>query len=463
MKPRHVLPLAFAILLGPSAVAQLDVYWQASRTSKELHRINACGEFDLRVDLSTNFFPGTTAPQLRAAFLAPDGKVWVVNFIVNHFTLLNGDGTNIRNIPVKSGGYPYAIVFDKTGQAYMTMTGRGTGLDGVEVRDKDGKLVKTYDMKGGNPLGITIDANGNAWVAHRLNPPSKITMIDPVKGTMTDFKFPASAKTLGGQIVADYQGIAKKSTIWCIGDRSSELLNFDSAGKFLGMYTIDPNSTTISAMTIDAQNNIWIGNFRTPDIFYFDTKLKKVTRNIQNPPNVLGLAIDSRGRLLATARVSFSGPQPSVVRRFNTTTFVMEQSTQVGIGAGSRADSGFHRALVVDPFGDFDKDGVANFVEVTNLTAPYDAQSNAETNVLVVGANSRGGQISVKVLGRSTSTAVLGIGLKKLATPSCIPVWRGCLLLDPATIFAAFSYKVPGSLDVTLPNDAALVGALVRF
>ncbi len=143
-------------------------------------------------------------------------------------------------------------------------------------------MVKTYDMRPmapSNPLSLTIDANGNVWVAHRLSPPSKITMIDPVKGTMKDFKFPASVSTLGGNnIVADFQGIAQKSSIWTVGDRSSELLNFDSTGKFLGVYTIDPNSTTIHALTIDAKNNIWIGNFRTPDIFYFDTKLKKVVR-----------------------------------------------------------------------------------------------------------------------------------------------------------------------------------------
>jgi streptogramin lyase len=458
--------LLVAALLGAPAVAQLDVYWQASRWSKELHRINACGEVDLKVDLSTNNFPLNKAPELRKAYLAPNGKVWVINHIVNHFTILDGDGKNLRNIPLASAGFPAALVFDKAGLVYMALSKRKTGFIGVEVYDATAKLVRSFAMPTGNPIDITMDSDGNVWCAHRMEPPpSKITKIDTKTNTMTDYPFPTATASLGGVIVADYQGLLKKSTLWCIGDRSSDLLNFGVDGKHIGTYNVDPNSTTIAAMTIDHRNNIWIGNFRDANIFHFDTTQKKVVRTLQNPPNTLGLAIDNRGRLLATVRVSYQGPQPSLVRRFNTTTFAPEMETTVGIGAGSAASSGFHHALVVDPLGDADKDKDVNFSEVTNLSNAYDDQSTSNRNLVVSGENKRTGKVTIALLGKTGSTAVVGLATKLLATPICIPAWDGCLRVDPSSLLPwIFTRRVPDtSLVITIPNDPALVGFVVRF
>jgi len=416
-----------AALLSPLPAQDLDVYWQANRTSKNVTKISACGEVLLTVDLSKNIPTGqTTSAELRSAHMAPDGTVWVVNFIRPYFTLLDSKGKILQNTNTKGGGSPFAIAFDKAGNAFVSNPGKD-----VEMYDKTGKWLKTFAI-GGNPLGLTIDSTGMVWAAHRLTAPSKVTRIDPTTAKWTDHAFPTSTSTLGGQVVAGYNGLLQKSDIFCIGDRSSEMIHLDNAGKVLGTFTIDQNSTTISAMTIDANNNVWIGSFRSPgNIYKFDTTQKKVVKTIANSPNVLGLVIDSHGRLLATTRVSFSGPQPSEVRRYNVNTNILEQVTVVGIGAGAAASSGFHRALVLDPFGDADKDGNANFTEVTKFTAPFDSQSQARADLKIVGSNKAGSTVEIHVGGQSGSKVVVGLAQKRLTVPLTNPGWVGGLRIGP--------------------------------
>lgn len=422
----QVTLLAAALFVLPVSAQDLDVYWQADRTSKDVTKISACGEVLLTVDLSKNIPSGrTSSSELRSAHMAPDGKVWIVNYIVPYFTLLDSNGKILQNINTNGSGSPYTIAFDKAGNAYISNPGSN-----VEVYDKDGKYLKDYKI-GGNALGLTIDSTGIVWAAHRAGPPSKITRIDPVKNSWTDHALPSSTLTLGGFIVAGYNGLVQKSDIFVIGDRSSELVHFDNAGKVLGTYTLDSNSTQVTPITIDHLNNVWVGNWGNGTIYKFDPSQKKVVATLSNSPNVLGLAIDSHGRLLATTRVSFSGPQPSEVRRYNVTTNVLEQVTVVGVGAGSSASSGFHRALVLDPFGDADGDASANFSEVTKLTAPFDSQSNGRVDLKIVGSNKAGSTVEIHVGGLTNSKAVVGLALQRLTVPLTSPGWVGGLRIGP--------------------------------
>ncbi len=414
-------------------------------------KISACGEVLLTVDLSKNIPTGqTTSAELRGAYVAPDGKVWVVNFIRPYFTLLDSKGKILQNINTNGNGSPFAIAFDKAGNAFISHPGSN-----VEMYDKNGKWIKSFAI-GGNPLGLTIDSSGIVWAANRTGPPSKLTRIDPTTSKWTDHPFPNTTKTLGGQVVAGYNGLLKKSDIFAIGDRSSELIHLDNTGKVLGTFTIDPNSTTISAMTIDANNNVWIGSFRSPgNIYKFDTTQKKVVTTIANSPNVLGLVIDSHGRLLATTRVSFSGPQPSEVRRYNVNTNILEQVTVVGLGAGAAASSGFHRALVLDPFGDADGDGNANFTEVTKFTAPFDSQSHSRTDLRIVGSNKAGSTVEIHVHGQTGSSVVVGFSAKRLTVPLTNPAWVGALRINtllPVFLFGKAPLVVKG---IKIPTKAA--------
>ena len=176
-----------AALLSPLPAQDLDTYWQANRKSKDVTKISACGEVLLTVDLSKNIPTGqTSSAELRSAHMAPDGKVWVVNFIRPYFTLLDSKGKILLNVNTNSGGRPFTIAFDKAGNAFISNPGRN-----VEMYDKNGKYVKEFKI-GGVALGLTIDSNGQIWAAHRTGPPSKVTKIDPVKGTWTDFPLPAT-------------------------------------------------------------------------------------------------------------------------------------------------------------------------------------------------------------------------------------------------------------------------------
>lgn len=447
--------------LTPLAAQDLDVYWQANRKSKDVTKLSACGEVLLTVDLSSNIPSGqTSSAELRSAHMAPDGMVWVVNFIRPYLTMMDSDGKNIVNIPTNGGGNPYSMVFDKQGNAYVSSPGSASV---VEVFDKTGKYLRSHAV-GGTPLGITSDSDGNVWVSHRLTAPSKVTKIDlsTSPATLTDYPLPGSTTTLGGQIVAGYNGLLKKSDIFVCGDRSSELVHLNTAGTVVNVATLDPSSTTVGSLTIDANNNVWAGNYRNGSIYKYDPVAKTAITALTTAPNCLGLAIDSRGRLLATVRVDFTGPPPSEVRRININTNTVEQISVVGNGAGSAASSGFHRALVLDPFGDADGDGNANFSEVTGYTAPFDSQSNGANNLVAVGSHALGSMLDIEVRGTAGSKAVLAIALQKASPRLCVPGWKGCIDLDLTTLVPAlFSYTVPGKLSVTIPNNAVLKGTPV--
>ena len=444
-----------ATLLSSLPAQNLDVYWQANRKSKDVSKISACGKVLLTVDLSKNIPTGqTSSAELRSAHMAPGRTVWVVNFIRPYFTLLDSNGKILKNVSTKGGGRPYTIAFDKAGNAYISNPGSA-----VEMYDKTGKYVKEFKI-GGVALGLTIDSSGAVWAAHRIDPPpSKITKIDPVKGTWTDFAFPNTTKTLGGFIVAGYNGLAQKSDIFVCGDSTSELLHFDNAGKHLSTVTLDATSTQVMPITIDVNNNVWVGNWGNGKIYKYDPSLKKVVATLSNRPNVVGLAIDSHGHLLATTRVSVLGPQKSEVRRYNINTNILEQVTVVGLGAGSAASSGFHRALVLDPFGDADGDKAVNFAELTKGTAPFDSQSNSRADLKIVGSNKAGSTVEIHVGGQSGSRVVVGLSLKLLTVPLPNPAWMGALRIDagptaliPLFLFGNAPFTVKG---LTIPSSQA--------
>ncbi len=456
MRPQSILlagTLA-AALLSPLTAQDLDVYWQANRKSKDVTKISACGEVLLTVDLSKNIPTGqTSSAELRSAHMAPDGTVWIVNFSRPYFTLLDSNGKILQNVSTNSKGSPYTIAFDRAGNGYISNPGSN-----VEMYDKTGKYVKDFKI-GGVALGLTIDSSGAIWAAHRTGPPSKITKIDPGKGTWVDFAFPSTTKTLGGFIVAGYNGLAQKSDIFVCGDRTSELLHFDNAGKLLSTITLDATSTQVMPITIDVNNNVWVGNWGNGKIYKYDPSQKKVVATLSNRPNVLGLAIDSHGRLLATTRVSFAGPTKSEVRRYNINTNILEQVTVVGIHAGSPASSGFHRALVLDPFGDADGDKAVNFAELTKGTAPFDSQSNSRADLKIVGSNKAGSTVEIHVGGLTGSQAVVGLSTKRLTMPLVNPAWVGALRIDagvgaliPLFLFGKAPFTVKG---IPIPSSQA--------
>ncbi len=444
----------FAGLAAQTTQAPEDAYWIANRFTNDVQKLSACGELLLSANLGAS---------LRAAYVAPDGKVWVLKFITTSFLIIDANGKNPTTINADKGAYPEDLAFAKNGDALIVVTGRGNTPMGIQRYDKDGKFLSFYDVSGGNPLAITLDQAGDAWVAHRVGPPTMISRVNLTTGKRDDFKAPTTSLTLGGNITADFRGLGQKSDLWVTGDSAPELIQFGNDGSVKKVHVLSSSDTAYGSLAVDANNNLWVTAYSNNKVIHFDTKNATVLKTLP-VTGAIGVAMDGRGKVLVTSRLANAATPPSELLRFNPKSYVLEQKTKIGGGPSRPASSNFQNSLVVDPFGDADKDSSINFAEVTSGTSAFDPQSYPAVDLRVEGSNQIGNALAVEIRGSANSKAVLGFAAKRLATPLGSPAWKGSLRLDPNTLLPIFVFvTVPSTLNATIPNDANLVGTVLHM
>ena len=162
--------LAACVLVSGVVLAQ-DTHWVANRFSNTLSRLQPWGQVVQTVPTATN---------LRRVVQAPDGKLWVIRFIQPQFDIYDANGVLLTTVTNPTGN-PYDVAFDTAGHAWVT---GGTQL---HEYDANGVLqAATYCSRAAAPLGITIDVNGNKWIAHRVTP-GIVSKIDAVTGAVSTF------------------------------------------------------------------------------------------------------------------------------------------------------------------------------------------------------------------------------------------------------------------------------------
>ncbi|MCA8968923.1 MAG: hypothetical protein KDC95_04040 [Planctomycetes bacterium] len=440
-----------ALALSPSLLAQApmdDALWVASRGSTTLTKYSRFGEVLQTVDMTSNNFT------LRGVFRAPDGKLWVVNFITQTFTICDRNGKVIKNVTTNSGGSPYAIAFDKRGYAYITETST------VAEYKPDGTLARSFTVPSA-ALGIAVDYStpaqaGNVWVAHRNGPPGQISKIDIATGTVTTYTLPTTSTMLPTTIVATYEGIAKASNIWVGGDRSTNLYKLDQSGTVSGPYAMPNGYLYTSGMAIDAKNRLWAVG-RAGVCAVVDTSNGNTLKTMSVAPlnnDCGGVVMDSIGRPWIMDR-GFS--TPCTFQRYDDQG-VLELQTPDGVNTYGMIDaSGFSYAYVTNPFGDEDGDGAVNFTEITNGTSPYDALSTPALSFDTRGVSRVGNTPYLDAV--STATApMVAIFSAKTGTPIKVPGMNGEFLLDLPTVFFTTAFQSPGKLNLPIPANNALAG-----
>lgn len=458
--PTTLLLTALSGLLAAPANAQFDdAMWFAARQGRTLTKVSHHGEVLKTVDLSSNGL------DLSRVCRAPNGELWIINFITPTLTIVDRDGGNLRNINLSAFGSPTDIVFDKGGTAWATFNGAGI----VGRFAPNGVLLNTIPAPGA-PLGITIDNQGAVWVGHRVAAPSRVTKIDPTTFATTIYYFPAGTRSLGGLVLADSPGIAGTSRIWSAGDSGNEVVTFDDQGTVLNTTILGTvNTAGVSSLTLDGKGNIWALHFRSAassgQVYGIDRNTYTVVQSISDSPEPIAVFTDSFGRPWFQNRVSFSGPQPSEIRRIDRTgTNLYEVNAQVGIGSYNPSDpNGFHRALVIDPLGDFDGDGVPNIVEVQSGTSPYDSQSTPSASILTTGYTGIGGTCQIELKG--TLPLFAAIAFSDTGIPGIVVnPFLGKLRLDPLTLYpVTISTTLQTTVPLTIPNSAALQGRSLRM
>ena len=455
-----------ALLLASTALAQRETYWIANRASQDIMEVDACGEVVRSINMGTS---------LRSAHIAPDGKIWVVRFIQSTVDIVDPTTTppTITGVTFSQGS-AYQIAFDTAGNAWVS------GGTGIEQFDANGVSLQAIPLATGAPLGITVDADDNKWVAHRVNP-GVMSRIDGATGAVTTINV-ASAAMQPVSIMADFRGLFQSSHIWVLGDSSSDVEEYDSTGAFVRSFTMPSSAVSSITMTADSAfsttESIWIAGFRSGDLHQIDVATGNVTTTVNLGPSVNGLTTDHFGRLWATARITFSGVGPPCeVRRVDPANpGVIEhpgplEIVQGGVtisAAGTQSDLStlYRHSLVVDPFGDADGDGAPNYAELQSGSSPSDPVSGAQPTLVARGVTQVGGSAAFEVVVSQNDVwfAAVSQGLVAPGAGITFPGWIGEALLDPILaepgVFA--SGVGPQVLPLMIPNQVALRG-LVFF
>lgn len=431
-----------AVLWLPTLGLAQETYWVANRTSSDLHEISAYGAALRRIDLTSNGYT------LRSAHKAPDGKVWVVNFIQTNFTIVDPATSTWTNV-ANGLGSAYDIAFDAAGHGWVS------GGTGVVEYDASGVPLNSYPLPAGSPLGISIDGAGNKWIAHRTAAPGSISRIDP-NGVVTNYPLPMGSMQ-PTRVLAAYRGLLQPNHIWVVGDgTANQFFEFDENGVFLNMYVAPPGQ--YSTLDCDENGDIWLGSFSNGAIAQIDPTNGTVRNTWTVPPSVLGLSFDNFGHLLVVARTTAA---PCFVRRIGRSTGLIEMQANVGAGTQSAVSTLHQWALVVNPFGDADGDGLANFSELTAGSSPFDPYSTSVVSLRTSGSMQIGtvGAIDLNTPATSFNIVAFGIGTVPLGSGLVLPGIQGEVLLSLATIApTTLSLLGGGSLPVTIPNSALLQG-----
>jgi streptogramin lyase len=434
--------LAVTIAVGSLPVLAQESYWIANRASSDIMRISSFGSVLERVPTPTT---------LRGCTTAPDGKVWIVRFGQTTFDIYDSATQLLTAVPSQLGS-PYQIAFDAAGDAWIS------GGTGVQHFTAAGVFVQSYPLPATAPLGITIDADGNKWIAHRTTPAS-VSRVDPA-GVVTNYPI-AGTTMLPVSVVADFRGLLTSSRIWVIGDSAGQLAEIDVNGNTIGVYPL--GFSVASSITFDRNGDIWVGG-TGGQLVRIDPTNGSVLNTYTFTPGPIALATDSLGRLRATARVTFSGVGPACeVRRIDPASGGIEEPGILTVGgfnaAGTQTalSTPFQYSLVVAPFGDLDGDGEVNYAEIQAGTSPIDPTSNSNFRVETFGVTSINNSPTVQVQAAATTLWVLGYALA-LTTPTAVPGFGGTLRIDPSTLVNTTAGVGNNSTPVAVPNDPTLVG-----
>lgn len=439
MSTRLVLTIAALCL---PAIAQ-ESFWIANRASADIMRVSAWGSVLERV---------ATPTTLRNSTTAPDGKVWIVRFIQPTVDIYDPATSTFTPITLPSGN-AFQIAFDAAGNAWIT-----NSTSAVHQFDAAGNFLQTYTLTAAAALGITVDADGNKWIAHRAIPAS-VSKIDTAGAVSNHVIVGATMQPTA--IMADYRGIATSSRIWVVGDGTAQLAEIDVSGATLFVHPL--GATNVSSLTFDRNGDIWCGSFGNGTLLQVDETTGLVINTYFFAPNILGLATDSHGRLLASVRVTFSGlGPPCEVRRIDPATGTLEIPGLLELGgfaaSGTQAaiSTPWQYSLVVAQFGDLDGDGEPNWAEIQGGTSPIDASANSTFRIESFGVTQNGSTPTFEVQAPGLLW-VTGFS-SALIPPTPVPGFGGTLRVDPTMLLATVAGVSNTSIPIGIPPNPGLAG-----
>ena len=326
----HLFSLCIALILFPTLVlAQGTWYGDQDALWKQQDGVS-----QPLVDLATD---------LRAIARTEAGGGWIAIDGQSEVIHVDSDGVVLEVVNTDVGVQSLAI--DSTGRLW----GARPALDDVIVIQAGEGIVATHGV-GSVPYGITVDPLDRIWVSCSYG---NVVQILTSEGVLVQehpvgfFPTGISASPGGGVWLAEKEGLRRISS--------------DGVTLWSGVVGVFP-----IGVTTDLFGRAWFTCQSSHQVVVVGPE--GVENIIDVPPRPLGISGNGDGTVTVLCR------DGSVVVQLDPTGQIIDQElVETPLGSGDL--SGLSRALVVDPSGDVDSDGVSNQEEAQLGFNPLDPAS----------------------------------------------------------------------------------------
>lgn len=293
-------------------VVQVPAGVTSGQTSIKVGALSAAGPAFSTAAVATLAGGGTNAAVgladgqgAQAQFMQPDGLA--VDASGNVF-VADGGANNIREIT------PAGVVTNFAGDPN----------GGAGYTDAQGASAQFS-----NPLDITIDKNGNLYVADNGNlMVRKITQ----NGTVSTLIPALPSGDAPGGIALDASGniyVTDNGSVYNGQTGAGNVYEYNASGTLLNTFP-NPNATQLTSVAVDASGNIYTSDFQSGNVYAGTTTIAQIyTEGYYN----IGLVVDNSGRLIATGATGEQIYRYDPANHFKATTLVG--------GAGVKGNYGY--------------------------------------------------------------------------------------------------------------------------
>lgn len=221
-------------------------------------------------------------------------SAWSITSTTLGWTITGTGSTATIRAPLvsNSSALVTVIVYDSTNIISSSSTNVFTGL-----------MESSYPA-GTNPVGVAIDASGNAWISDGVLPTANYVLKLNAHGTQQG-SYLVGSTPIGMAI--DVSG-----NIWIVNSASNDVTELDVSGNLMSTVTV---GNTPEGIAIDASGQVWVTNEidSTVSVFSSTTGNWITTVSLGSYTDPVGIAMDGSGN----AWVANSGS--STVSEVNTT------------------------------------------------------------------------------------------------------------------------------------------------
>ncbi len=291
-------------------------------------------------------------PGASGVAIDAEGHAWIASAIGLHRLNERGDEVAFHSLPAGA----YAVACAPDGAVWITTS---VPSRTVEKRTREGETLFVVGFFS-NPLGIGVDASGNALVADGGR--NELVTISPAGEVIG--RVPGGG--CGGDLAIDASGHA-----WTAGPcGTGEILRYASDGTLAGRYRVPLRS--IGAISVDALGQVWVAHPTDASVTVLSPEGVEVAAiGVEDAP--VAIASDGLGRVWVAGAVG-----GSLLRADPRTRAIDGRFATAGRPSARGDMTGFAFANATVPGADLDGDGYTNREEIDAGTNPFDRASRPE-------------------------------------------------------------------------------------